>query len=38
VVDANPSWMDRIKSIGNSVNPKQVYPILKTISYIEQMI
>jgi DNA (cytosine-5)-methyltransferase 1 len=32
-----PDWMDRIKSLGNTVVPQQVYPIFKAVTEIERM-
>jgi DNA (cytosine-5)-methyltransferase 1 len=33
--DGVSNWMDRIKSLGNAVNPYQFYPIFKAIAEIE---
>ena len=33
--DGIPNWMDRIKSLGNCVNPYQFYPIFKAIAEVE---
>jgi DNA (cytosine-5)-methyltransferase 1 len=35
VVNGIPNWMDRIKSIGNTIVPQQVYPIYQAIADIE---
>lgn len=35
VVNGVPDWMDRVKALGNSIVPAQVYPIYKTIADIE---